>query len=162
MLGKVEDQELCTKIWIVLKEYVKYLSKNIRNLCFSVCLSCLSTSHLAGVLLRTQGRAMSSVKLFGWAVLQKAARSSNGRQPNGLFRTGTFWTGTQEPQKQTSINNKNQHLHFIVTAFLFKYLTCWSTEPKQQKICVTVLLLPDCTVWLPSCLKWGNEKPLQL
>ncbi len=53
-----------------------------------------STSHLAGVLLRTQRSAVLSVKLFGWAFLEKAASSNTGRQAISWFQTGTFWMGT--------------------------------------------------------------------
>ncbi len=57
------------------------------SVCLSVCLTFLrlsrqslirSTSRLVGVLLRTKGGAASSVKLFGWAVLQKVASSTTG------------------------------------------------------------------------------------
>ncbi len=67
----------------------------------SVCLSVLrlsqqpfirSTSHLVGVLLRTKGSAVLSVKLFGWAVLQKVASSNTGGHAIGPFWTGTFST----------------------------------------------------------------------
>ncbi len=64
----------------------------------SVCPSIISTtvhhSHLLGVLLSTEGSAVSSVKLFGWAVLEKAASSNTGGRAIGPFWTGTFWTGT--------------------------------------------------------------------
>ncbi len=60
------------------------LTINGRSLCLSVLwLSqppfIWSTSHLGGVLLRTHGSAVSSVKLFGWAVLEKAASSNSWR-----------------------------------------------------------------------------------
>ncbi len=71
----------------------------------SLCLSDLwlsrqlfirSTSHLTGVLLRTQGSAVLSVKLLGWAVLQKAASSNAGGQSIGPFQMGTFSMGTDQ------------------------------------------------------------------
>jgi len=46
-----------------------------------------STSYLKSIL-RTQGSAVSSVKLFGWAVLKKAASSNVGGQAIVLFWTG--------------------------------------------------------------------------
>ncbi len=69
-----------------------HLTINGKSLCLSVLrLSrqpfIRSTSHLAGVLLRTQGSAVLSVKLFGWAVLEKAASSNTGGQAIGLLKT---------------------------------------------------------------------------
>ncbi len=64
---------------------------NARNLCLSVrlslCPSIISTTAhpidvTLVVLLRTWGSAVSSVKLFGWVVLQKAASSNTNRRPS--------------------------------------------------------------------------------
>ncbi len=67
----------------------------------SVCLSFFDISTTVhpidftlGVLLRTQGSAVSSVKLFGWVVLEKAASSNTGSQAIEPFWTGAFWMGT--------------------------------------------------------------------
>ncbi len=54
------------------------------------------TSHLAGVLLKTQESAVLSVKLFGLGlvVLEKAACRNTRGQAIDPFRTGTFQSGT--------------------------------------------------------------------
>ena len=46
---------------------------------------------MAGVLLRTQWSAVSSVKLFGWSVPQKAASSNTTGQAISQSETGIFW-----------------------------------------------------------------------
>ncbi len=72
-----------------------------KSLTSSLCLSVLrssrqlfiqATPHLAGVtlLLKTQGSAVSSVKLLGWVVLQKAASSNTGGQAISPFEQAHF------------------------------------------------------------------------
>lgn len=70
------------------------MSVRLSVLWFSRQPSSRSTSHLAGVLLRSQGSAVSILKLFGWAILEKGANGNTGGHADGLFKIGTLWTGT--------------------------------------------------------------------
>ncbi len=96
-----------------------HLTTNGRSLCLSVLwlsqqLFFLSASHLAGVSLRTRGSAVSSVKLFVWAVLQKAASSNTGGQAIMQFRTSTFWKGTALVNKKQPAHNSTSTVYYVV------------------------------------------------
>ncbi len=106
VISRLKKHEFSFNIYLV-NNYQLSLSKsfwcNLTTNGRSLCLSVLqlswqsftrSTSHLAGALLRTQGGAVLSVKLFGRAVFEKAASSNTEGQAIGPFRTDMFWMGT--------------------------------------------------------------------
>jgi len=104
-----------------------------------------STSHLAGLLPRTEGSVMSSVKLFGWMVLEKAAsnqpllnRHRMGRRTvlaGVLPRTqgsAVLWSCLSErfSKKQHPISNPHQTLRSnqcSQTPTCKKYLTSFKS-----------------------------------
>lgn len=78
----------------------------------------LSTLRVLGVLLRTQGSAMTSVKLFGWALLEETASSKYCSQPvmkrhimngqgtsvhNVMAIHLAIWTSVVDPQTNIAI-----------------------------------------------------------
>ncbi len=107
------DMYICD-VWVTMTNLVPFgtvaASSNYkwRNLCLSICMFvcmtvlCIawqlfiqSTSHLAGVLQRTQGSAVSSVKSIRWAVLDNACKHHFWGPSNRLAMNGhAFWMGT--------------------------------------------------------------------
>jgi len=130
--------------------------------CACVCMSrqpfIRSTSHLAGVLPRTQGSAVSSVKWFGRAVLEKTANDrtilNRHRTATALHCTGRCVArGPQEVQcrqfsKKTTSSDTGgiwrQRWRAIPTANL--YLCLWSV---CVRVCVCVCVCV-CVWWLAA------------
>ncbi len=106
--------------WVIFNDLVsKYKWKESLSVCLSVCPSIISTNyihnnfsdlHLAGVL-RTKGSAVWSVKLFGWAVLGKAA-SSNTRDRAIGPGTGIYNNVCWYRRK-----NRTANLHILFCTF---------------------------------------------
>ena len=87
-----DQQSLQQNLSIKERRIRVYVCVSVRHL---LCwLFMRSTSNMAGVLLRTRGRVVLSVKLVGWAVLENSISCCNGN---------VLWTGTYERVLHTAI-----------------------------------------------------------
>lgn len=152
------DRAKCSKV-------LAYFTKS--NYKWSLCLSALqlsrqpfsqSTSRLAGVSLRTRGSAESSLKLFGWTVLEKAA-GSNTRGPTSVkFWTGTVWTALHEfNENAAKCNKKGVVCKEGNTSSLIKHLQKQHTAAPASSVS-----LPPPTVSTSSSQHSSNNKSVLL